>query len=164
MDPDLIPLRDIHLPQAVGWWPLAPGWWVLIALAFAGLLYLLYKQYLKWRWNAARRISLAELVRIRTAYDEGADALTLAKELSELLRRSMLAYALRGEMAGLTGDSWLAWLDQGLEDKPFTKGPGRRIDSLPYRRPDSVSDDEDVAGLIDAVQRRLKVLLPEVTG
>ena len=70
MDPDLIPLRDIHLPQAVGWWPLAPGWWVLIALAFAGLVYLLYKQYLKWRWNAARRISLAELVRIRTAYDE----------------------------------------------------------------------------------------------
>ena len=35
MDPEQIPLRDLHLPEAVGWWPLAPGWWVLIALAVA---------------------------------------------------------------------------------------------------------------------------------
>ena len=44
MDPDQLPLRDLHLPEAVGWWPLAPGWWVLIALAIAGCIYLLYRQ------------------------------------------------------------------------------------------------------------------------
>ncbi len=164
MDPDLLPLRDIHLPQAVGWWPLAPGWWILIALAVAGLAYVLYRQYKKWRWNAARRIALSELARIRTEYEQGADALLLAKELSELLRRSMLAYAPRGEMAGLTGEHWLAWLDRGLDDRPFTEGSGRNLESLPYRRPASVGDDEDVSGLIDAVRRRLKTPLPEVSA
>ena len=149
------------MPEALGWWPLAPGWWVLIALAFAGLFYWLYRQYLKWRWNAARRIALSELSRIRAEYEQGADALALSKSLSELLRRSMLAYAPRGEMAGLTGERWLAWLDRGLDDRPFTEGAGRNLESLPYRRPESINDEEDVSGLIDAVQRRLKSPLPE---
>ena len=38
MDPEQIPLRDLHLPEAIGWWPLAPGWWVVIALV-AGALF-----------------------------------------------------------------------------------------------------------------------------
>ena len=33
---DLSQLRDIHLPEAVPWWPPAPGWWMLFALVIAG--------------------------------------------------------------------------------------------------------------------------------
>ena len=58
MDPQQIPLRDLHLPEVIGWWPLAPGWWFLIALAVAGLGYLSYRLLTKWRRNAARRIAL----------------------------------------------------------------------------------------------------------
>ena len=159
MDPTQLPLRDIHLPEAVGWWPLAPGWWFLIFLAAAGLVYFLYKEFLKWRQNAARRIALSELRRVRTDYEAGADVLALSKDLSELLRRAMLAYAPRGEVAGLTGESWLEWLDRGLDDRPFTQGSGRSIESLPYLRPDSVSEEIDVGGLIEVVQRRLKTPL-----
>jgi hypothetical protein len=161
MDPEQLPLRDLHLPGDVGWWPLAPGWWVLIALAIAGLLYLAYQQYLAWRWNAARRLALSEVRRIRAEYESGASAQALAKALSELVRRSMLAYAPRGEVAGLTGDAWLEWLDRGLTDKPFTQGSGRHIESLPYLRPEKVSDEADIAGLIEAVSLRLKTPLPE---
>ncbi len=161
MDPEQIPLRDLHLPEAVGLWPLAAGWWFLITLAAAGFIYLLYKQLMKWRWNAARRVALHELQRIRREYEEGADALTLAKELSELLRRSMLAYAPRGKVAGLTGDSWLEWLDRGLDGKPFTEGPGKTIESLPYLRPENIDNEVDIAGLIDAVRTRLKTSLAE---
>lgn len=160
MDPEQLPLRDLHLPEAVGWWPLAPGWWMLVALAVAGLGYLLYKQFEKWRWNAARRLALRELHRVRAEFEKGADALTLGKELSELVRRGMLAYAPRAEVAGLTGDRWLEWLDQGLDDKPFTQGPGRNLESLPYQRPESVANEVDVAALIDAVHMRLKTPLP----
>ncbi len=159
MDPEQIPLRDLHLPEVVGLWPLAPGWWILMAMAAAGLGYLLYKQFKKWRWNAARRLSLRELRRVRAEYEKGADALTLGKELSELVRRSMLAYAPRAEVAGLTGDSWLEWLDRDLENKPFTQGAGRNLESLPYQRPETIENEVDIGALIDAVHERLKTPL-----
>ena len=160
MDPEQLPLRDLHLPDVIGLWPLAPGWWVLIALAAAGVGYLLYKQFLIWRWNAARRLALRELGRVRTEFENGADALSLGKQLSELVRRSMLAYAPRGEVAGLTGDNWLAWLDRGLDGKPFSEGPGKSLETLPYQRPENIADEVDISGLFEAVQERLKTPLP----
>lgn len=164
MDPEQIPLRDLHLPDPIGLWPLAPGWWALILLACAGLIYLIYKRILKWRRNAARRLALRELARLRAEYDRGADAIALSKALSELVRRSMLAYAPRDEVAGLTGETWLKWLDRGLSGEPFSRGPGRNLESLPYQRPEKHEEGKDIAGLIDAVQRRLKTPLPEVVG
>ena len=105
MDPTQIPLRDLHLPEMIGWWPLAPGWWFLIALAAAGIGYLLYRSFVKWRSNASRRVALRELARIQAEFKEGVDETSLAIELSELLRRTMLAYAPRREVAGLTGST-----------------------------------------------------------
>jgi hypothetical protein len=160
MDPQQIPLRDLHLPELIGWWPLAPGWWLLIVLVVAGLGYLLYKAFNQWRRNAARRLALRELSRIQQDFRLGVDEISLAIELSELLRRTMLAYAPRNEVAGLTGAGWLRWLDRGLVDRPFSQGPGQNVESLPYRRPDAIEDDVDVEGLILAVKQRLQTPLP----
>jgi hypothetical protein len=160
MDPEQIPLRDLHVPEAVGWWPLAPGWWVLIALIAIGMLLLLRRAWIRWRHNAPRRIALQELARLEGSYREAPNPVLLATRLSELLRRTMLAYAPRKEVAGLTGPEWLAWLDRGLDEKPFSEGPGRSLKELPYRRADSVSG-VDVDGLLDAVRRRLKSSIPE---
>jgi len=160
MDPQQIPLRDLHLPEMIGWWPLAFGWWFLIVLAVAGLSYLLYRTFRRRRRNASRRVALRELSRIQKEYKNGVDEVSLAIELSELLRRTMLAYAPRGEVAGLTGENWLHWLDQGLREKPFSDGAGQNLESLPYRRADAVEDNVDVEGLIDAIKMRLQTPLP----
>lgn len=164
MDPEQIPIRDLHLPEAIGWWPLAPGWWVLIALLAAWCGYMLFRAFRRWRWNAARRVALGELARVKKEYADGSDAVTLAIQLSELMRRAMLAYAPRDEVASLTGERWLQWLDRGFDDRPFSKGSGRNLESLPYRNRENVADEVDVEGLIDAVQRRIRTPLPEVTA
>ncbi|HAD08873.1 MAG TPA: hypothetical protein DCF62_05290 [Porticoccaceae bacterium] len=44
----LAQLRDIHLPEAIGWWPPAPGWWLLTLLLIAALGYAL------WWWRRRR--------------------------------------------------------------------------------------------------------------
>jgi len=112
MDPQQIPLRDLHLPDAVSWWPLAPGWWFVIALAVTGLAYLL-RWYMRTRARgAARRHALRQLDQLTADFELHHDAIRFSRELSELLRRTMLAYAPRGEIAGLTGDAWLAWLEK----------------------------------------------------
>ena len=57
----LADLADIHLPNSISAWPLAPGWWVLIILACAGLVAL----FILWsKWHASRlyrRQALAQL-------------------------------------------------------------------------------------------------------
>ena len=148
MDPEQIPLRDLHLPEAIGWWPLAPGWWALIVLALIGLGFLL-RHYLKIRARgAARRHALRQLDQLTAEYEQHRDAVTFSSHLSELLRRTMLAYAPRHDVAGLTGDEWLAWLDRDFDQPKFQTDAGRKLLELPYRRP-----DEDIAAmqLIDVV-------------
>lgn len=164
MDPTQIPLRDLHLPELVGWWPPAPGWWFLMLVVLSGLGWLVYRGWQTWRRNALRRIAIAELRRIQAEYRNGVDEISLAVELSSLLRRTMLAYAPRNEVAGLTGERWLRWLDQGLDDKPFSEGSGQNLESLPYRRREAIEDDVDVEGLIDAVMRRLHTPLATETS
>ncbi len=164
MDPEQIPLRDLHLPAEIGWWPLAPGWWALIAVAAAIVAWYAWKGLMRWRANRARRIALRELAFIAQRFEQNGDAVGLARELSELLRRGLLAYAPRHIVAGLTGERWLAWLDRGLDEPVFERGEGRLIGELPYRDPDGLDAALDTAALIDAVRLRLQTPLPEAAG
>lgn len=161
MNPEQIPLRDLHLPEAIGWWPPAPGWWVLLALAVGGLVLAAHALYRRHRRNAPRRLALRHLARLRRDYARDADLARFATGLSALLRRAMLAYAPRQEVAGLTGHAWLEWLDRGLERRPFSEGPGRTLLELPYRDPARERGAIDVEGLVEAVRRRLETPLPE---
>ncbi len=156
MDPQAIPLRGLHLPEAIGWWPLAPGWWLLIAMVLiaAGLL---IRRWLQRRAHAAaRRKALRQLEESRSAYAYHGNPVALGAEVSELLRRTMLAYAPRAEVAGLTGDAWLEWLDRDLDEPRFSEGPGRRLLELPYRNPETVAGDVDIDGMLAVVRERLR--------
>lgn len=162
MNPDDIPLRDLHLPDMTGWWPFAPGWWVVLGILLVGIVMLFRRLRRRWRERAPKRFALRQLADIGRDFKSGANAVVLGKELSELTRRAMLAYAPRDEVAGLIGDDWLQWLDRGLDDKPFSSGPGRILESLPYMDPSKIDNDLDVRGLIDAV--RLRILRPLMDG
>ena len=128
----------------------------MLFLMAVGLVWLLYRSALRWRAGKARRVALLRLVELDKEYRETGNINGFGKNLSELLRRSMLAYAPRSEVAGLTGDRWLTWLDQDLGENVFSEGPGQVIETLPYRNPDLGADGVDVEGLVDAVRRRLQ--------
>ena len=130
-----LPLRDIHLPEAVSWWPPAPGWWILLALAGTLLL-------LGWRWRKhlrntrLRRAGLRRLNRMHAEYQRTGDLQRLAQQLSALLRRIALSRFPRHEVAALTGDDWLAFLDDALRRDGHRDGfrgkPGRLLIEAPY--------------------------------
>ena len=106
--------------------------------------------------SAARRKALRQLEESRSAYAYHGDPIVLGAEVSELLRRAMLAYAPRSEVAGLTGDAWLAWLDRDLDEPKFREGAGRSLLELPYRDPETLAGDVDVDGMLAAVRERLQ--------
>ena len=163
MDPSDLPLRDLHLPEAVGWWPLAPGWWLLILLGAIAVTWLLLRSWRRWRFNAARRHALALLQEVETDYLADRNPVRLGRRVSELLRRAMLAYAPREEVAGLTGENWLQWLDQGLPVPYFHTDGGKSLLQLPYQDPDSDPGAVDIDALLSAVRMRLSTPLEETS-
>ena len=79
---DSLPLRDIHLPVAPGWWPPAPGWWLLGGLLLAMLA---AGGVMAWR-RARRRHALLRMFDQRV--DAAADPAARVAAISELLRRA----------------------------------------------------------------------------
>jgi hypothetical protein len=155
MDPEQIPLRDLHLPEVVSWWPLAPGWYVVIAVLLVLFLYLL-RLYLKRRSRgAARRHALRQLANLTAEFEQHGNAVAFSSEMSELLRRTMLAYAPRSEVAGLTGEAWLDWLDRDLDQPRFRGETGRKLLELPYRRAGDDLSALDLVDVVAAVRQRL---------
>ena len=156
-----LPLRDLHLPEPVGWWPLAPGWWILLLLLAALVAYGLTRWYQHRQRNAARRYALRTLSRYEAEYLEHRNPVVLGKQLSQLLRRGMLAYAERDEIAGLTGEDWLNWLDRGMPLPYFHTEGGKSLLQLPYRNPQDDCSDIDVDAMLSAVRMRMRVPLEE---
>jgi hypothetical protein len=141
-----LPLRDIHLPGAIGWWPPAPGWWVLVALLLAGIALLSLRYYL----SRHRRVALRTLRRVREALEQGAEPVACLQNVSTVLRRFAMTNSARAhdrvpagaaaepEVPGLIGEPWLEYLDSRWPRDTFARGPGRALLAAPYARPHSI--------------------------
>jgi len=141
--PQTLALRDVHLPGAPSWWPLAPGWWLLLAALAAVSLSLWW-----WQRRRDRRRRTAERV-----FDEAlAAAATPAAEvaaISELLRRAGRRRDRAAET--LSGQEWLDFLDRGSKRSDFAEGPGRLLLEGGYRRQ---VDPAQVRALRELARRR----------
>jgi uncharacterized membrane protein YdjX (TVP38/TMEM64 family) len=82
-DPLDLPLRDIHLPDGVAFWPLAYGWWILIAVIImtAIIAFIVYKRNQKARISAIT-LARVEFARITSEYQKSNETLMLVKEIS----------------------------------------------------------------------------------
>lgn len=131
MAAESLPLRDIHLPEPVSWWPPAPGWWLLLiagVIIIAGLL--VFRRISHSR--LLKRTVVAELNTVRERYHQNHDPVELVKSLSTLMRRASISFYPRGTAASLTGNDWLKYLDSTSQRKDFEHGSGRILATAPY--------------------------------
>ena len=144
-------LRDIHLPDAVSWWPPAPGWWLLLG---GLLLALLFIRVIRpwWRKRQRRRLlpqlARRELDRIIRQHQQEADTLRLVQGISMLLRRIAISYLPREEAAASTGDARLEQLNQLVPQQHFDAELAQWLLHAPYQR----QADVDVQRLIQATR------------
>ncbi len=134
-EPQDLPLRDIHLPGEVPFWPPAPGWWILAALiisiAVAG--WWLYRRHHLLKLSATH-MAREQLQLILAGYQTNQDPRELLSQLSILLRRLSISLYPRTEVASLTGQAWLEFLDRQSTQQNFSAGTGRLLSEAPYRR------------------------------
>jgi cbb3-type cytochrome oxidase subunit 3 len=149
----LAALRGYRLPDPVSWWPPAPGWWLLAVLLLVLAIALTAWVLRRHRRRAAVRAALRELFELRTALEADQDRQAYIRGLSRLLRRFALTRFSRSEVAGLTGDDWLAFLDAHGGGGAFQGETGRLLCEAPYR-PQSEIRVEHLESLVERWIRR----------
>ncbi|NYT32753.1 DUF4381 domain-containing protein [Rhizobium sp. WYCCWR 11128] len=109
-------LHDIVVPAPVSWWPQAWGWTLVAALlAFAALLVLL-RWIRRHRCNAYKREALTLLEGVANRLRHPATRPDAIRDLAEVLKRTALAAWPREEVASLSGDGWVRFLDAHDQD------------------------------------------------
>ncbi|NVJ59299.1 MAG: DUF4381 domain-containing protein [Gammaproteobacteria bacterium] len=91
-------LRDIHAPDPVSWWPLAPGWWILLVLIVGVLSWLTY-----YLWNRKPEIKLSTLAlnELNSIAAKTPSTQSLAEAI-QLLRRLLMARVDKASFASIS--------------------------------------------------------------
>ncbi len=144
-----LPLRDIHLPLPIAWWPPAPGWWLAASLVI--VLSLGWTLQRRWhRRRALRRAAWTEFCQLRNIDDPHC----LAMAVALLLRRVSQALDPTLAQTPLHDTAWLARLDQ--------IAPGLTADATLHpallQAPYDPTTVYDQAALLRALERWLQAL------
>jgi hypothetical protein len=144
-------LKDIHLPEPIGWWPPAFGWW-LLAILMPLLIVFLYCLYKRLTRKTAIKTAKNHLAAIKQ--NPALDNSKKLHELSMLIRRAAITVNPRTEVASLTGRQWLTFLDKSLTGAPFSEGCGQLLAEAPYRN--TLPTDLEISQLIGLCENWLK--------
>jgi len=130
-------LADIHLPDAVHFWPPAPGWWVLAVLAVIALVLVYRRQlarvFLRRRLGSALRELDTAYQAFQSSSDRNAAGLQLLQTFNAVLKRVALLHYAAPELPSLSGRAWLRFLDAQMQSADFTAGVGQVLADGTYR-------------------------------
>lgn len=136
-------LKELPLPDPIGWWPQTAGWYLIAGLAFCAAIWIGWVNWRKYQRNAYRRAGLAQL-------NLAADDPRVLRALPFLLRKSALDAAPRADVAGLRGSDWIDWLNQSAGRDLFLPNDAAQLEQLAYGRSPEALSDEMQHHLLDA--------------
>ena len=126
-------LRDIHLPDAVSWWPPAPGWW-LLALLILIMAFMMPAMIKRLKSKPLNKLALSEFRKIELSFQAHQNKTQLAQDISVLLRRICLSYKPGREAASLTGQQWIEYLNAMTENPCFSDQLAEVLFNAPYQK------------------------------
>lgn len=139
------------LPPSISLWPQTWGSRLVITLAVVMLAVSLWRLIGRYRANAYRRAASRELAAIEQETAGGLHSADTINVVALLVRRTALVAFPRQEIAMLSGQRWLTFLDDSFDGEGFATGPGAVMSIAPYD-PRGVAT-ADAAPLIALVRR-----------
>ncbi|MFT6420574.1 MAG: hypothetical protein ACJA05_000083 [Porticoccus sp.] len=147
-------LRDIHLPDPIGWWPPAPGWWLLALLLLSAMTYCLWRLKKRHQDNRYRREALHCLAELKQSLAE--QPLEYCHAMLALLRRTAkTAYPDQALESELT-PALLQRLNQQCRRTLFDETLQQQLQVLPYR-----ADPENMDHLVISLHAAIKQWLEQ---
>ncbi len=145
-------LKDIDLPAAVSIFPLATGWWiVLFSLAVATVIFILWKVGFLANLQFKRE-AYKQLQKIETEFSAQKNTPSALNEISILLKKICLKKYPTVEVASLTGEAWLRFLDQTNKTHDFTHGIGKALNFDRFKK----QSQANIPELITLVKKWIK--------
>jgi len=144
-------LSDIVVPEAIAFTPQTIGWYVLLAVTVVAVAWIAIARHRRRIANRYRREALDQLATIENdlaSPDKRAGALG---RIPVLIKRVAVSVTARTEAASLTGEAWLAFLDEAYDGSGFTTGAGRLLPTLAYESPERLAavTDKQAGELVD---------------
>ncbi len=150
-----LPLRDIHLPETVSWWPPAIGWWLLAGLIIIIIL-LLPKLYRYIKYKPLNKVATAAYKKIINDYQQQPNNQQLLQSLSKLLRQISMSYQGRATSAHLTGKQWVQQLNALTKENYFGHNVQQLLTQAPYQ--ETTLSNADIQPLIAATEKWIAAL------
>jgi hypothetical protein len=111
---------EVVLPAAINWWPQTAGWWWLGAALAAFAAHRSWQALRRWYRNRYRREAAARLLQLAGA---GGDSIPVA-DINRLLKLTALVAYSREQVARLSGEEWVNFLNGHCAARPFTGEQG----------------------------------------
>ena len=149
-------LRDIHLPDAISWWPPAIGWWILLAIIILAVIFV-PKIIRHLKLVPLNKLAENNFNKLLATYRANNDARFFISNLSKLLRQISMSYFGRETVAQLTGEQWIEKLNSLVRGDYFSCEIAQLLIYAPYKQ----DIQQDLELLISATQNWITQLPPK---
>ncbi len=106
--------HEVVAPAAIDWVPQTPGWWLVGAVLGIALTRSIWRRLRHWYNNRYRGEAIARLEDIAGIVDD-----SFIAELNKLLKITALTAYKRPDVARLTGEAWVAFLNTHCDSAAF---------------------------------------------
>lgn len=120
---------EVVSPAAISWLPQTPGWPVVGCVLLLLIGRYACRRLMHWYSNRYRREACRRLHQIAAAPDGTA----LTPQLNQLLKITAIAGFSREQVARLSGQAWIEFLNGSCPTPPFEQELGQWLAAGPYR-------------------------------
>jgi hypothetical protein len=139
-NPQVQGIKEIILPEPVSYTPQTVGCWILFSIIGLLFIWWAWRRYVTWRFNRYRREALTELAEIEQHLNRKPERISALAAMAALVKRTAIHAFGRSNVAELSGQTWLEFLDRTGAGDNFSHGQDRLLSEFAYIKHETLNE------------------------